>query len=96
MTRQVCHERTNKYTNYTKGFICYPTEMTTSDSRFEKATALIDEAHAKDPNLDMVDGGDQVPMILALEWPEGSAREESRLPQVKISELVAERWLVID
>jgi hypothetical protein len=44
----------------------------------------------------LVDEGAQVPLILSLEWPEGSEANQGRLPQVRIHGLVSARWLVVD
>ncbi|MGI9242538.1 MAG: hypothetical protein ACR2RV_17200, partial [Verrucomicrobiales bacterium] len=46
--------------------------------------------------LKLVDQRKQVPMILSLEWPTDDGVGVSNPPQVKICELVAERWVIID
>jgi hypothetical protein len=46
--------------------------------------------------LKLVDQAKRVALILSLEWPEPAADKSSRLSQVHIRELVAERWLFLD
>ena len=46
--------------------------------------------------LKLVDRGEQVPLILSLEWPQGSEEDSRRLPQIHIRSLVAERWVLLD
>ena len=49
--------------------------------------------------FDLIGGGKKVPLLLALEWPEGagdSNRAPGGLPQLKIAELVDTDWLIFE